>query len=48
MSLGSIVSRETLFPYTKPAENLIEDLFPGRNADNFAETIDGFPDIDGD
>jgi hypothetical protein len=48
MSFGSIVSRETLFPNTKPAENLIDDIFPGRNADNFAETIDGFLNIDGD
>ena len=48
MSWGSIVSRETLFADAKPAENLIENLFPGGNTDNFAEPVDGFPDINGD
>jgi hypothetical protein len=48
MSSGSIVSRETLFPDTKPAENPINDILPGRNADNFAEPVDGFLNIDGD
>ena len=39
MSFGNIVSRETLFPDTKPAENLIDDIFLGRSADNFTETV---------